>query len=94
MERLLSRFMIGYRLFCFATSELLSLSGIDRDQCFSRRRSFLFRLQPQPGGFFFCFFRARRMLTGEPFNPTFFATAANRTEQSIAARSVFEGEEE
>ena len=27
MERLLSRFMIGDRLFCFATSELLSLSG-------------------------------------------------------------------
>jgi hypothetical protein len=27
MERLLSRFMIGDRLFCFATSELPSLSG-------------------------------------------------------------------
>jgi len=27
MELLLSRFMIGDRLFCFATSEFLSISG-------------------------------------------------------------------
>jgi hypothetical protein len=37
------------------------------------------------------------MLTGEPFNRTVFGTAEKTrepTEQPIAARSVFEGEEE
>jgi hypothetical protein len=55
------------------------------------------RLQAQPGGFFFCFFRRRRMLAYElsirrsllrPGLP------ANRIEQPIAARNVFEREEE
>ena len=30
------------------------------------------RLEPQPGGFFVGFCRARGLLTGETFNPTFF----------------------
>jgi hypothetical protein len=37
------------------------------------------------------------MLSGEPFNPTFVWLAllpANRTEQPIVPRTVFEGEEE
>jgi hypothetical protein len=38
-------------------------------------RSFSLRLHTQPRGFFFGVCRAPRMLTGEPFNPTFFGMA-------------------
>jgi hypothetical protein len=56
-------------------SEFSAQRQRDRDRCFSCRscrRSFSLRIQPQPGGFFVGFSRARRMLTGETFNPTFF----------------------
>ena len=39
----------------------------------------------QPGGFFFRFCRARRMLTGDPFNPTFFGAAGITSEPKRAA---------
>jgi hypothetical protein len=42
--------------------------------------------QPQPGGFFLGFCRARRALTGERFNPTFFGTAGITSEPNRAHR--------
>jgi hypothetical protein len=39
----------------------------------------------QPGWFFFGFCRARRMLTGGPFNPTFFGAAGIASEPKRAA---------
>lgn len=53
------------------------------------------RFHPRPGGFIFGFCRARRVLTGEPFNPTWYGgdCQLNRTERPIAARSVSEREE-
>jgi hypothetical protein len=85
MERLLSRFMIGDRLFFFATSEFLSLSGGQFGiGAFLVLAHFRFAFSLNAAGFF-CFFRARRMLTGEPFNPTFFGTAGIISEPNRAA---------
>jgi hypothetical protein len=39
----------------------------------------------QPGKLFFCFFRARRMLTGEAFNPTFFGTLGTPSDPNRVA---------
>ncbi len=66
-------------------SEFSAQRQRDRDQCFSCRRSFSLRLQPQPGGFFFGFCRARGMLTGEPFNRAFFGAAGITSEPNRAA---------
>jgi hypothetical protein len=81
--------MVGNRLLRLAGSEFLSLNcrqtKISAFLVVSCRRSFSLRLQAQPGGFFFCFFGARRMLTGEPFNPTFFGKGGITSEPNRVA---------
>ena len=75
--------MIGDRILRPRRLSSSSRSAADRS------RSVLFLVVghfPQPGGFFLCFFRAGRLLTGEVFNPKFFGTAGITSDPNRATR--------